>query len=222
MPTALLALSFYSSVLPEAVKIGYMNYRVRQFCPKPLQCFRCCRFGHGVDSCGLADPVCCLCGKTGHLVSECVNDVQCVNCGFGHGARDRECKKYIEEVELVKMKVDRRVSMSDARKIFAGEASEFGSSPVCSAETPVADSGAAAPLDVEDMNMPAAISEVVSDAVASALVWSFVRKVYRLFYSSGHGVDSIFYLLCKFSSEHALAVAPYVCRFAECGSGGLT
>ena len=37
-------------------------------------------------------------------------------------------------------------------------------------------------------------------------------------------MDSIFFLLCKFASEHALAVAPYVCRprFAECGSGGLT
>ena len=142
----------------------------------------------------------------------------CVNCGLDHGARDKVCQKFKGEVELLRLKVDRRVSMSAARKIYF---SELSSTPVC----PVVDSGSSVPLeevDVEGMDVPALISDVVSDVAMCDLVWKFVKELYGIFSSSRPCEGSRFHMLCSLASVHAVAVASSVCKIAECGSGGLT
>jgi len=40
-------LRFTTADLPGEVKIGYLFYRVMQYVPRPLRCFKCNRYGHG-------------------------------------------------------------------------------------------------------------------------------------------------------------------------------
>jgi len=39
-------LQFFTADLPGEVKIGYLFFRVKQYVPRPLQCFNCNRYGH--------------------------------------------------------------------------------------------------------------------------------------------------------------------------------
>ena len=89
----MLVLTFDSPVLPSDVSAGYMKYRVRQFYPKPLQCFRCFQYGHRMKDCSACYPVCCPCDDIKHFVTKCVKAVKCINCGLDHATNDKECPK---------------------------------------------------------------------------------------------------------------------------------
>ncbi|MPC38981.1 hypothetical protein E2C01_032500 [Portunus trituberculatus] len=44
-------LTFFGSTLPDRVHIGPINFRVRRFVSRSLQCFSCYGYGHGKSSC---------------------------------------------------------------------------------------------------------------------------------------------------------------------------
>ena len=44
-------LKFTTADLPGEVKIGYLFFRVKQYVPKPLRCFKCNRYGHVAGHC---------------------------------------------------------------------------------------------------------------------------------------------------------------------------
>ena len=37
--------------MPKAVKIGHLNFRVHEFIPKPMRCYKCNCFGHVAKNC---------------------------------------------------------------------------------------------------------------------------------------------------------------------------
>jgi len=39
-------LQFAQSQIPEEVRVGYLQFKVKQYIPKPLRCFKCNRYGH--------------------------------------------------------------------------------------------------------------------------------------------------------------------------------
>ncbi|GFS92976.1 hypothetical protein TNCV_1886281 [Trichonephila clavipes] len=39
-----------SSTLPQTIKAGYLNCKIRPYIPNPLRCFKCQRFGHSQTS----------------------------------------------------------------------------------------------------------------------------------------------------------------------------
>ena len=117
VPTPPLVLSF-SGVLPKSIKIGYAIVRVRPFYPRPFQCFKCYRFGHGVEWCRFLAAVCRNCGGQGHIGSHCGAASHCINCDGSHQAMSMDCPKFREEVSITKIKVDRGVSFLEAREVF--------------------------------------------------------------------------------------------------------
>ena len=62
-------LQFTTAVLPGEVKIGYLFFRVKQYVPRPLRCFRCNRYGHVAGHCR-GKLRCSICGGK-HKYSEC-------------------------------------------------------------------------------------------------------------------------------------------------------
>ncbi|CAN7977252.1 unnamed protein product [Ixodes persulcatus] len=85
-------LTFELSKIPESIKAGYLNCRVRRYVPNPRRCFHCQRFGHSAQSCR-GKTTCAKCGQNDHLSDNCANPPHCVNCGEPHAAYSRSCKK---------------------------------------------------------------------------------------------------------------------------------
>ncbi|CAN8028736.1 unnamed protein product [Ixodes persulcatus] len=89
-------LTFELSKVPESIKAGYLNCRVRPYVPNPRRCFHCQRFGHSAQSCR-GKTTCAKCGQNDHPSDNCANPPHCVNCGEPHAAYSRSCKKWKEE-----------------------------------------------------------------------------------------------------------------------------
>jgi len=71
-------LQFSTADLPAEVDLGYLLFRVKQFIPKPLRCFKCNRFGHVASHCRGRER-CSNCGGA-HKYSECTADnAKCPN-----------------------------------------------------------------------------------------------------------------------------------------------
>ena len=47
---------------------------------------------------------------------ECKNEAKCVNCQGNHASNDKECPKWKEEKEIQRIKAERGVSYSEAKK----------------------------------------------------------------------------------------------------------
>ena len=62
------------------IRIGLVNCSIREI-NQPLKCFRCWYPGHVARQCkGDIDRIdlCIKCGKTGHKIADCTNEVHCV------------------------------------------------------------------------------------------------------------------------------------------------
>ncbi|CAN8031289.1 unnamed protein product [Ixodes persulcatus] len=108
-------LTFELSKIPESIKAGYLNCRVRPYVPNPRRCFHCQRFGHSAQSCR-GKTTCAKCGQNDHPSDNCANPPHCINCGEPHAAYSRSCKKWKEEKEVITLKVKENVSFPEARK----------------------------------------------------------------------------------------------------------
>ena len=70
VPLATLILTFKTHKLPNVIKAGWLNFRVKPYIPSPLRCYHCQMFGHSVQKCKkkISDEpaVCSNCGKQAH------------------------------------------------------------------------------------------------------------------------------------------------------------
>ncbi|CAN7982568.1 unnamed protein product [Ixodes hexagonus] len=118
LKTRHVVLTFQSTVLPEAVRAGYLRCRVRPYVPNPRRCFKCQRFGHGSQSCR-GKATCAKCSKTDHETDACTNDPRCINCSEPHPAYSRSCKTWKDEKEILTLKVKENLPYPEARRRFA-------------------------------------------------------------------------------------------------------
>ncbi|GFV87598.1 hypothetical protein TNCV_3282361 [Trichonephila clavipes] len=49
------------------------------------------------------------------------NKKKCSSCGEGHEANDKDCKRYKEEIEILKIKVQQQISRNEAVEKFQRE-----------------------------------------------------------------------------------------------------
>lgn len=115
-PSKHLVLTFNSTTLPQTVKAGYLNCKVRPFIPNPRRCFSCQRFGHGAATCR-GRTTCGKCSSNDHPTDSCASDFsKCVNCSGAHPAYSRSCPKFKEEKEILTLKTKENLTYFEARK----------------------------------------------------------------------------------------------------------
>ena len=115
-PTGTFILTFQSQTLPKYIRVGCYRVAVSQFIPNPIRCYKCQKFGHTKFNCR-KNEVCHKCGKEDHTDSqECTNEAKCVNCQGNHASNDKTCPKWKEKKEIQRIKAERGISNTDAKK----------------------------------------------------------------------------------------------------------
>ena len=115
-PTETFILTFQSKTLPKYIRVG--NYRVAlsQFIPNPARCYKCQKFDDTKFNCR-KNEVCTKCGQEDHTDSqECNNKAKCVNCQGKHESNDKECPKWKAEKKIQRIKAERGISYTEAKK----------------------------------------------------------------------------------------------------------
>ena len=98
-----------------------LTFNVEIYVPNPLRCFNCQRFAHHENNCPVdIGSVCDKCGEGNysHIPSKCPNPIQCVNCGQNHLSRSNDCEIWKKEKEIMRIKVTKNITYSEAKKEF--------------------------------------------------------------------------------------------------------
>ena len=116
-PTESVVLTFDDVELPDAVCIGFLRRKVKQYVPLPMRCNKCQSFGHRADHCK-HQAKCVRCGQS-HSFESCpvkddVAQAMCANCKGNHSAAFRGCPKYQQVSETLKVAAVNKISYRDA------------------------------------------------------------------------------------------------------------
>ena len=127
IPTSLFIITFDKTTLPNEVRVGYLNCKVRVYIPNPRICFKCQKFGHGQNTCS-HDPVCSKCNHVGPdhpKFQDCTNDLKCANCHGDHPASSRQCPMYMLEKKIMERKIRQNLTYPQARDQIYNEQPEL-------------------------------------------------------------------------------------------------
>ena len=92
-------IAFEGRDLPDTIVIGGQKLTVREYLPKPRQCIKCWRYGHGIKYCNSDLYVCPICSTKGHQKDNCNQRTRkiCINCQGDHSAFSRSCAQFKNE-----------------------------------------------------------------------------------------------------------------------------
>ena len=113
VPSTTLILTFDRPSLPDCIRCGFFNLRVRQYVPNPLCCFKCQRFGHTKEHC-MSQAICVSCGQKAHSPL-CQSSPHFIYCDGPHGSNSHDCLKFQIEMEIQKIRATDKVSVLEAR-----------------------------------------------------------------------------------------------------------
>jgi len=112
----LFVLTFMNNTCPNNILLGRSSYKVDPYIPRPLQCFKCWRWGHGSSSCR-SQQLCCKCGCKDHTTSDCpAIQPKCINCKDSHLSSSKECPINKRENDICKLSVTSNIPFPEARK----------------------------------------------------------------------------------------------------------
>ena len=118
IPLPTLILTFNSYKLPNSIKAGWLNFKVKPYFPSPLRCYHCQMYGHSIQKCkkkaNNEPAVCHNCGKDVHGV--CTASPSCIHCGENHPASSRSCVRFIFEKEVQVVRAMEKISFGEAKK----------------------------------------------------------------------------------------------------------
>ena len=118
IPLPSLILTFRTYRMPNSIKAGWLNFKVKPYIPSPLRCFHCHMYGHSINKCkkriNQEPSICVNCGKKTH--GECKETPKCINCGDMHAASSKTCTRYIYEKEVQTIRVIEKISFKEARR----------------------------------------------------------------------------------------------------------
>lgn len=114
VPTGVVLLSFDLYNLPDKIDVSWHSVKVREYIPNPMRCKGCQLLGHTMKRCQNA-KACVNCNLPPHT-NEC-SRIYCANCAENHPASSRECKKFIQQKEILTIKTTKKCSMSEAKQI---------------------------------------------------------------------------------------------------------
>ncbi|XP_055604908.1 uncharacterized protein LOC129753135 [Uranotaenia lowii] len=113
--TGTFVLTFDLCQLPDSINVGFYSCKVKLYVPSPMRCANCLRFGHTKNHCK-GNRICANCGGLFHLDGKCTQPSKCLNCGGDHPAISRTCAKFVDELEIQRIRVTDRVSVREARR----------------------------------------------------------------------------------------------------------
>lgn len=108
---------------PKQVFIGFKQFTVKAYVPKPQRCFNCQLFGHSSKSCR-GKTTCARCAQN-HKTEDCQlpkyqeNSVnpqpyKCRNCNEQHPSGFRGCTAYVKAQTITEIKTTNRISYAEA------------------------------------------------------------------------------------------------------------
>ncbi|XP_036322389.1 uncharacterized protein LOC118736404 [Rhagoletis pomonella] len=117
MPTGKMAVNFDLYHLPKTLDIAWYKVKVSPYYPNPMRCKNCQLLGHTKTRC--TNPSTCDgCNLPPHSPTECTRK-QCANCGEDHFSSDRDCPRYKQTKEILKIKTIEKCSMGEARRKYS-------------------------------------------------------------------------------------------------------
>lgn len=141
--TPITVLTFSGARLPEYVYLGLLRATVRPYYPSPMVCFRCATYGHTRMRCDATkfQQVCLTCsGAHEILESPCPNPEHCKNCGQNHSPISKQCSVYREEQDIIRLKINRNLTYSEARSEYRKANDKSSYAAVANQHTQNADS----------------------------------------------------------------------------------
>lgn len=124
-PTFTILVTSLGHYIPSQIDVWYQLYNIESFVDKPRQCQRCFKFNHVAKFCK-SNQLCKNCsqdfnGDTNHLNGQCPFQKKCVNCSGNHDNADKNCITYNNELLICKLKADKHISNTEARRLFYGK-----------------------------------------------------------------------------------------------------
>lgn len=124
MPSRFIKIKFQSFGIPKKIYIFNVSFNVVPYIRSPIQCNNCLRFGHMQNLC-VGKQRCSHCGIKNHDLSSCrlleICPPNCANCHLPHNAKDRLCKEWAIQKEILKTMAFKNVAFNEARRIFNTE-----------------------------------------------------------------------------------------------------
>ena len=113
--TSMIILTFDEPDVPSHIFVENVRISVREYKDRPMQCYRCFKYGHSSTSCR-NDKICVNCAKPDH--GQCNDKSRCINCNEEHKANNRICEEFKKEAAaLLKAKAD-HISIGAAKRIL--------------------------------------------------------------------------------------------------------
>ncbi|GFY29689.1 uncharacterized protein TNCV_1812691 [Trichonephila clavipes] len=114
-------ITILGTVLPDNVKLWFINHKIQLFIDKPRQCTKCFSFSHPSRFCQ-SPAICCNSGSC-HS-GECTVNANCINCKGNHPANFSLCSSFLAEKQIMELKCRQHVTLSEARRRFRASNSE--------------------------------------------------------------------------------------------------
>lgn len=114
-PLPLVILSFKGQTLPANIKIFGVCCRVEQYIQRPIQCFKCLKYGHTSRFCRNSNNALCEnCG--GNHIGECKAPPFCIYCKVNHRSTDQNnCKEFQRQMNIKLLMSSENISFSEAQ-----------------------------------------------------------------------------------------------------------
>ena len=122
--------------LPPYVRFEWKRYRVSQYIPEPVRCYKCQKFGHKAPSCHAKKAKCTICSGP-HEVLQCPikmthreeQTAKCPNCKGSHPASYHGCPEFKIAKQAQKKHVLQKISYADAVRRCREEREEKMNAP---------------------------------------------------------------------------------------------
>lgn len=120
-PLRTVVLTFNKSNLPSSVTMCYQMFKVNQYIPPVLRCFKCQRYGHGISQC-TTRLRCVRCGEN-HSFEECPRKEtpKCINCGGDHSAAYNGCSEAKRAKKVQVLKITNKISYAQATRMYSNQ-----------------------------------------------------------------------------------------------------
>lgn len=122
--TGSVLLTFNKSMPPEKVKVAcYERIPTRKYYPPPTICYECFAYGHVATKC--KEPKSCFnCAEIYHGEEiPCPNPTKCKHCVQEHPSTSRLCPVWKKEESIIRLKIDKNISATAARRLIEGNGS---------------------------------------------------------------------------------------------------